>query len=271
MRSSRAILSIQYTAASAKTGKAVGGFLRYVHYRDHQNPDRDSRGVTGLVRYVAYRDSASPQGRLFDRQRTVGDRERLKLLGYVRRSIERVPDGRLNQRAVYRLVLSPEDARGLDLRRLARTTMAQLERDLGHRLPPWIAAEHRNTNHPHVHVVLAARREVSPGRFREIRVTRERLARMKSALGREIERQRQQRPRKRSLEQQLLAAPRRQRMTTRRARPPSADRLLSGLAIDLGRALRRAADKYRRDLEEEYERHMRERELDEERERSRGR
>lgn len=57
-------------------------------------------------------------------------------------------------------------------------------------LPPWIAAEHRNTGHPHVHVVLPAFREVRPECFRQIIVTKPRLASMKAAMTREIERQR---------------------------------------------------------------------------------
>lgn len=47
MLSRRAILSIQYTAAGPKAGKAVGGFLRYVHYRDHHNLGERDRGVGG--------------------------------------------------------------------------------------------------------------------------------------------------------------------------------------------------------------------------------
>jgi len=204
MRSTRAILSVQYTAASSKAGKAVGGFLRYVHYRDHQNRERDEKGVSGLVRYVAFRDSASPQGRLFNQDQTIGDPERRALLRHVRRSIVGVPRTSRSARAVYRFVLSPEDARGLDLRRLARDMMSQLERDSGGPLPPWLAAEHRNTAHPHVHIVMAARLEVEPGRFQELRITKVRLARMKQALGREMERQRGERTAESPLDRRLL-------------------------------------------------------------------
>src|SRR5258708_5691959 len=66
------------------------------------------------------------------------------------------------QRAVYQMVISPDDWRGLDLRLLARTMMKQLEADAGSKgLGPWFAAEHRNTSHHHVQIVLAARREVA--------------------------------------------------------------------------------------------------------------
>ena len=208
MRSARAVLSIRYTRAAADAGRAVSGFLRYVQHRDHSNVDDRDRGIAGLVRYVAYRDAASPEGRLFGPDGKAGSRERRELVRYVRCSLASYREGGRPGRSVYRLVLSPEDARGLDLRQMARSTMAQLERDTGAKLPPWIAAEHRNTEHPHVHIVMAARREVAPGRFREVRVTRPRLARMKVALAFELEQQRGSRQPHRSLEQRLLEAAR---------------------------------------------------------------
>ncbi|HXJ47523.1 MAG TPA: hypothetical protein VNF91_00010, partial [Candidatus Acidoferrum sp.] len=95
------------------------------------------------------------------------------------------------QRAAYTFVLSPEDWRGLDLRNLARVAMKQLEADAGTGgIGPWIAAEHRNTAHHHVHIVLAARRELEPGRFQTVLITRARLQRVKDAIAREIDRQR---------------------------------------------------------------------------------
>lgn len=188
------------------SAKGVGGFLRYVQYRDQHEREELARDVKGLVRYVAYRDQASPQGRLFDKTRTVGDRERKALVRHVQRSQERDSRGKAAQRSVYRMVLSPENARGLDLRRVAREAMAQLERDLGAELPPWVAAEHRNTAHPHVHIVMAARREIAPGRYRTLVITRQRLGRMKEAMTREIQRERGElelKPRSPRLERQL--------------------------------------------------------------------
>jgi hypothetical protein len=206
MLSSRAILSVKYTPVSRLAPKAIGGFLRYVQHRDHHETPERERGVAGLVRYVAYRDAASPDGRLFDRNRTVGTAARGELVRHVRRSLVNVPDTGRPGRAVYRFVLSPEDARGLDLRRAARAVMEQLERDAGGKLPPWLAAEHRNTAHPHVHIILAARREDSPGRFRELRISPQRLAHMKLSLAHEIERQRAERTRGLPLAQRLLEA-----------------------------------------------------------------
>ena len=54
---------------------------------------------------------------------------------------------------------------GVDLRELTRRTIVQLKQDCG-RLPPWIAAEHRNTDHPNVHVILAAQPKEVSGRAR---------------------------------------------------------------------------------------------------------
>lgn len=179
--------------AGADAGNALREFLRYLHYRDHVQRGEEGRGLPGLVRYVAHRDQAAPQGRLFTRGRDVGDLERHALVAYVRRSLAGMPPHLLDGKrvpAAYRLVFSPEDSRGLDLRRLTNQIMRQLERDAGD-LPPWIAAEHRNTAHPHVHIAMAARRELSPGQFRGLVINRPRLARMKATMSREIARQRE--------------------------------------------------------------------------------
>ena len=194
MRSNRSQVWVERTYANLTVIQAVGKFLRYIHYRDPIQRGEEGQGLPGLVRYVAFRDQTSAEGRLFTRRRSAGDLERRALQHFVRRSLESVPAAVLGRKfsgvpASYRFVLSPEDARGLDLRRLTREVMGQLERDAG-ALPPWIAAEHRNTGHPHTHIVMAAHREVTPGQFRRVVVTRGRLARMKAAMSREIELQR---------------------------------------------------------------------------------
>ena len=200
MKSQRSILALRYTPISVAGGvrKAVGGFVRYVQYRDqHLEPDT-SRAVDAYVRYVAHRDRTSPSGRVFSAGEDAVDRRRF--VDFVARSAKGLEprwvagkDGKRvdRQRAVYTLVLSPEDWRGLDLRNLARVAMRQLESDAGPGgIGPWFAAEHRNTAHHHVHIVLAARRELAPGRFNTLVVNRARLQRMKEAIGLEIERQR---------------------------------------------------------------------------------
>ncbi|MHB8688959.1 MAG: hypothetical protein ACYC9D_12700 [Candidatus Dormibacteria bacterium] len=199
MRSTRSVLKLEYTPVSVTGGvrKAVGGFLRYLQHRDQEaEPTRDG-GLDAYVRYLEHRDRTSPRGRVFGRdEKETPDRKRL--VDYISRSTAglapnwvRRRDGTLEdrQRAAYSLMISPDDWRGLDLRRLARTAMNQLELDAGG-LGPWFAAEHRNTDHHHVQIVLAARRETKPGQFRTVLITRPRLQRMKEAISREIELQR---------------------------------------------------------------------------------
>ena len=201
MRSARSILALKYTPVSVAGGvrKAVGGFLRYVQFRD-QHAEPEAAGLDAFVRYVAHRDRTSPGGRVFGPDQNSIEVDGRRLVDYVARSINGLApkwvqgaDGKLvdQQRAVYQLILSPEDWRGLDLRRVALAAMKQLEEDAGPGgIGPWFAAEHRNTAHHHVHIVLAARRELEPGKFQTVLTTRSRLQRMKEAIGREIERQR---------------------------------------------------------------------------------
>ena len=202
MRSTRSVLALRYTPVSVMGGlrKAVGGFLRYVQYRDqHLEPERDG-GLDDYVRYVVHRDRTSPVARVFGRHESAAGVDRKRLVDYITRSTKGLApkwvekgDGKREdrQRAAYTFVLSPEDWRGLDLRSLARVAMKQLEADAGAGgIGPWIAAEHRNTAHHHVHIVLAARRELEPGRFQTVLITRARLQRMKDAIAREVDLQR---------------------------------------------------------------------------------
>jgi type IV secretory pathway VirD2 relaxase len=54
----------------------------------------------------------------------------------------------------FRFIISPEDAASLeDLRATTRELMAQAQIDLGARLD-WVAVDHWNTDHPHVHVLI---------------------------------------------------------------------------------------------------------------------
>jgi hypothetical protein len=100
--------------------KAVGGFLRYIEFRD-QNREHDLQGgLEAYVRYVAHRDRTSPAGRLFGREGQLTDADRKRLVDFVARSTkglqpkwQRNRDGELedHQRAVYQMILSPEDCR----------------------------------------------------------------------------------------------------------------------------------------------------------------
>ena len=60
-----------------------------------------------------------------------------------------------NDEHLWKLIVSPEFGDRVDLKRLTRDLISQMETDLGTRLE-WVAAAHFNTEHPHVHVALRA-------------------------------------------------------------------------------------------------------------------
>lgn len=62
-----------------------------------------------------------------------------------------------DDRHQFRFIVSPEDAADLaDLNGYTRELMAQVETDLGTKLD-WVAVNHHNTGHPHVHVIVNGR------------------------------------------------------------------------------------------------------------------
>ena len=58
----------------------------------------------------------------------------------------------------WKLIVSPEFGDLVDLTRLTRELIRQVEKELGTDLE-WVAAEHHNTEHPHVHVVIRGVRD----------------------------------------------------------------------------------------------------------------
>lgn len=253
MKAERCILIIRGARVRSSARRQVAAAVRYIERRDSR---LDDPRLAAVLESVGHPYEAGPRPDMFGPQGPVGKRAGKELVAFVGRSMEgtkpqpyRDRDGKLGdaRRAYYRLILSPEFAAGLDLKDLTRGAMAQLERDC-RGLGPWIAAEHRNTAHPHVHVLLAARRAVAPGGYRSIVVTRRRLARMKQALQQEIERQRQVTPALRRASQarrwvELQQQHRWQRGPLRRLSRRS---LEATAAI---RSLRRLAEQYARDEE----------------------
>ncbi len=194
------MLTLHYMSARAAGGsRGIGRFVRYVQYRDAHPDGEEVHDLDGLIRYVHHRDRTSPRGQLFDAAGPAGDEQRRDFVHYVARSTQELhraagPRSTTSERAVYQFILSPRDARGLDLKRLTRTAMSQLAANAGPGdFPPWIAGEHRNTAHAHVHVILAARREQTSGAFRTLVITKPRLAHMKPALHLKMTRQRDHR------------------------------------------------------------------------------
>jgi len=197
----RCIVRVKFTLAHGHVGQAVGGFLRYVQHRDLHPEPRVDPDISGLVKYVAYRDQAASRAELFGSHDAHGTKGRKDFVDFVVRSIAgsqpqlfRSRDGRLldRRRAVSRLILSPEQSRGLDLERLTRAAMASLAAEADGDLR-WIAAIHRNTRHHHVHLVVAGMRQEASGLYGRADITKPRLAAMKRAVALEIERQRGER------------------------------------------------------------------------------
>jgi len=56
-------------------------------------------------------------------------------------------------RRLWKVILSPEQGQRLDLREHTRDLVSAMELDLGTRLE-WVAIDHHNTTHPHVHVAI---------------------------------------------------------------------------------------------------------------------
>ena len=221
MSQERSILNIRYTPVSKNAGRSARRLTGYIQKRDNEREDGEPRDAEEFMNYAAYRDRAQPEGRMFNEAGTAGERERLDLVKNIRESIEGARDG---DRAFYQMVISPENARGVDLRAVTRKTMQQLQKDCGR--TPWIAAEHRNTRHPHVHVVMPARRELEPGRYKTVIISRQRLGRAKEAMGSELGRQRE-----RNIQRGREAGPQLQSAVKQRQRGHDQDR---GFSRDIG-------------------------------------
>jgi type IV secretory pathway VirD2 relaxase len=59
----------------------------------------------------------------------------------------------------FRFIVSPDDAVEMsDLKTFARDLVGQMEKDLGTKLD-WVGADHWNTEHPHVHLIVRGVRE----------------------------------------------------------------------------------------------------------------
>ncbi|MCB1520454.1 MAG: relaxase/mobilization nuclease and DUF3363 domain-containing protein [Hyphomicrobiaceae bacterium] len=116
----RVVVKTRYVQGAGKNGKSAA-HLRYIQ-RDGTSRD----GQRGQL-YSAHEDRAD--GAAF---------------------VERGADDRHQ----FRFIVSPEDGADLsDLTAYTRDLMAQVETDLGTKLD-WVAVNHHNTGHPHVHVIV---------------------------------------------------------------------------------------------------------------------
>ncbi len=120
VRSRRVTVKARIVKLAGK-GKAVSAHLSYLE-RDGVTRE----GEPGRL-YSTFTDEADRQAFI---ERGAGDRHQ------------------------FRFILSPEDGAAYqDLKPFTRDVMAQMEQDLGTTLD-WVAVDHHDTGHPHVHVVL---------------------------------------------------------------------------------------------------------------------
>lgn len=120
-RNRRVVIKARLVKLGTKGVSASRAHLRYIQ-RDSATPDGAPRGL-----YSADRDVAD--GTAFV-ERGSGDRHQ------------------------FRFIVSAEDGDQYpDLKPFVRRLMAQMEEDLGTKLD-WVAADHRDTGHPHSHIML---------------------------------------------------------------------------------------------------------------------
>ncbi len=123
-----------------------------------------SRGAVVKARVVRQSARAAPLGTHLDYLRRDGvtrDGEKARLFGPGeeeadgRAFIERCEDDRHH----FRFIVSPDDALEMsDLRSFTSDLVDQMEKDLGTELD-WIAVDHWNTEHPHVHLIVRGVRD----------------------------------------------------------------------------------------------------------------
>ncbi len=123
-----------------------------------------SRGAVIKARVVRHSTRTAPLGTHLDYLRRDGvtrDGEKARLFG----PGEEEADGRAfterceDDRHHFRFIVSPDDALEMsDLRSFTSDLVGQMEKDLGTELD-WVAVDHWNTEHPHVHLIMRGVRD----------------------------------------------------------------------------------------------------------------
>lgn len=123
-----------------------------------------TRGAVVKARVVRHTARSAPLGTHLDYLRRDGvtrDGEKARLFGPgtenadARAFAERCGDDRHH----FRFIVSPDDAPDIaDLRSFTRDLVGQMEKDLGTKLD-WVAVDHWNTEHPHVHLIVRGVRD----------------------------------------------------------------------------------------------------------------
>ena len=123
-----------------------------------------SRGAVIKARVVRHSARTAPLGQHLNYLRREGvtrDGEKARLFGPGSENAdagafaERCQDDRHH----FRFIVSPDDALEMsDLKSFTRDLVGQMEKDLGTRLD-WVAVDHWNTEHPHVHLIVRGVRD----------------------------------------------------------------------------------------------------------------
>ncbi len=129
-----------------------------------------SRLVTVKARVVRYTARSAPLGAHLGYLRREGvtrDGEKAKLFGPETEDADpkAFAERCEKDRHHFRFIVSPEDAPEMaDLKGFARELVDQMERDLGAKLG-WVAVDHWNTQHPHVHNGVIAEADHPDGQY----------------------------------------------------------------------------------------------------------
>lgn len=130
--------------------QSTAQFQRRVLIKMHVQP-MAQRGAAIQAQHLRYiqRDSAAregDEGHLFDGTSDDADAQAFEERGH-------------GDRHQFRMIVSPEDAAELaDLKAYTRDLVSVMEHDLETQLD-WVAADHHDTGQPHVHVIIAGRRD----------------------------------------------------------------------------------------------------------------
>ncbi|MFD1330444.1 relaxase/mobilization nuclease domain-containing protein [Methylopila musalis] len=123
-----------------------------------------TRGAVIKARVVRHSGRTAPLGTHLDYLRRDGvtrDGEKARLFGpRTEEADDRAFAGRCeDDRHHFRFIVSPDDAVEMsDLKSFTRDLVGQMERDLDTRLD-WVAVDHWNTEHPHVHLIVRGVRD----------------------------------------------------------------------------------------------------------------
>ncbi len=148
--------------SGARIGRGAGVAASFTH-RSHPFAKFRARRVAVKIRSVRLGANGLAKARAHLKyiQRDGAERDGTpgKLYGPARDAVDGeafLEEGKTD-RHQFRIILSPEEAGELeDLNQFTRDVMAATERDLGTKLD-WVAVNHHDTDHPHVHVVLRGR------------------------------------------------------------------------------------------------------------------